>query len=57
MNKVVEIQELGWQDYPKAWDYQEQLFQKIVAIKLANRNAELPVITPNYLLWATHPHV
>lgn len=57
MNKVVEIQELGWQDYPKAWDYQEQLFQKIVAIKLANRNAELPVITPNYLLWVTHPHV
>ena len=57
MNKVVEIQELGWQDYPKAWDYQEQLFQKIVAIKFANRNAELPVITPNYLLWVTHPHV
>lgn len=57
MNKVVEIQELGWQDYPKAWDYQEQLFQKIVGIKLANRNAELPVITPNYLLWVTHPHV
>jgi lipoyl(octanoyl) transferase len=57
MNKVVEIQELGWQDYPKAWDYQEQLFQKIVGIKLANRNAELPVITPNYLLWVTHSHV
>lgn len=57
MNKVVEIRELGWQEYPVAWEYQEQLFQKIVAIKLANRNAELPVITPNYLLWVTHPHV
>lgn len=57
MNKVVEIQELGWQDYPKAWDYQEQLFQKIVGIKLANRSAEIPVLTPNYLLWVTHPHV
>ena len=57
MNKVVEIQELGWQDYPKAWDYQEQLFQKIVAVKLANRSAELPELTPNYLLWVTHPHV
>jgi lipoyl(octanoyl) transferase len=57
MNKVVEIQELGWQDYPVAWDYQEQLFQKIVAIKLANRWADIPVITPNYLLWVTHPHV
>jgi lipoyl(octanoyl) transferase len=57
MNKVVEIQELGWQDYPVAWDYQEQLFQNIVAIKLDNRLAEKPVPTPNYLLWVTHPHV
>ena len=57
MNKVVEIQELGWQDYPKAWDYQEQLFQKIVAVKLANRSAEIPALIPNYLLWVTHPHV
>lgn len=57
MNKVVEIQELGWQDYPNAWDYQEQLFQKIVEIKLANRTAEKPDPTPNYLLWVTHPHV
>ncbi len=57
MNKVVEIQELGWQDYPKAWDYQEQLFQQIVGIKLANRSAEIPALTPNYLLWVTHPHV
>lgn len=57
MNKVVEIQELGFQDYQSAWDYQEQLFQNIVAIKLANRSAEKPVPTPNYLLWVTHPHV
>jgi lipoyl(octanoyl) transferase len=28
-----------------------------VAIKLANRLAEKPVPTPNYLLWVTHPHV
>jgi lipoyl(octanoyl) transferase len=57
MNKVVEIQELGFQDYQSAWDYQEQLFQNIVAIKLDNRLAEKPVPTPNYLLWVTHPHV
>lgn len=57
MNKVVEIQELGWQDYPSAWDYQEQLFQKIVGVKLANRTSEWPEPTPNYLLWVTHPHV
>ena len=57
MNKVVEIQELGRQAYPDTWEYQEQLFQKIVGIKLANRSAEIPVLTPNYLLWVTHPHV
>lgn len=57
MNKVVEIQDLGWQAYPEAWEYQEQLFQEIVDIKLANRSAEIPVLTPNYLLWVSHPHV
>ena len=57
MNKVVEIQELGRQAYPDTWEYQEQLFQKIVGIKLANRSAEIPVHTPNYLLWVSHPHV
>ena len=57
MNKVVEIQELDFREYQSAWDYQEQLFQNIVAIKLANRSAEIPMLTPNYLLWVTHPHV
>jgi lipoyl(octanoyl) transferase len=46
-------------DYQQAWDYQTQLFDEIVAQKVANR--DLPeseqVPTKNYLLFCEHPHV
>jgi len=58
-NKSVIFQDLGLTEYQKAWDYQEELFQKTIAIKLANR--DLPEQeqkpTPNYLLFCQHPHV
>jgi lipoyl(octanoyl) transferase len=60
MNKKVYYQSLGTLDYKAAWDYQEQLFGEIVALKVRNRAAAegdplLP--TPNYLLFCQHPHV
>lgn len=58
-NKQIEVQDLGLIDYQTAWDYQEQLFTRIVAQKVANR--ALPTdeqqLTPNYLLFCEHPHV
>lgn len=57
MNKKVQVQDLGKKDYKEAWDYQEQLFQEIVAIKRANRDATEITPTPNYLLFVEHPHV
>jgi len=58
-NKRVAFEDLGLLDYKKAWDYQEELQQKIVAQKTANR--DLPEaeqkITNNYLLFVEHPHV
>ena len=51
--------DLGLIDYQKAWDYQIRLFEEILAIKSANRNAsehdQQP--TPNYLIFCEHPHV
>ena len=58
------------QDYQKTWDYQENLLQQIVDIKVSKRQYEksLPqtetvdeslteFITPNFLLLVEHPHV
>lgn len=46
-------------DYKKAWDYQEDLFKKTIAIKTVNRKLadEQQQQTPNYLLFVEHPHV
>lgn len=56
MNKTVQLQDLGRQDYQAVWDYQEQLFQQIVDIKLLKRQ-DPTLVTPNYFLWVEHPHV
>jgi lipoyl(octanoyl) transferase len=56
-NKKVEYINLGLIDYKKAWDFQEELFKKIVDIKVNNRNNQTEDITPNYLIFCQHPHV
>ncbi len=57
MNKKVKIIDLGLKDYKETWDYQEELFQSILDIKVANRRNEEENETPNYLLFVEHPHV
>lgn len=59
LNKTVEFQNLGLIDYQKAWDYQEELFNKVVQLKTENRNLDpdFQKITTNYLLFCQHPHV
>jgi len=37
MNKLIEVQDLGLKDYKETWEYQEQLFQSIVDLKIRNR--------------------
>ncbi|MBW8048986.1 MAG: lipoyl(octanoyl) transferase LipB [Cytophagales bacterium] len=58
-NKKVHFKHLGLIDYKKAWDHQEQLFSKIIDIKLKNRKLDHQdhIPTPNYLLFCEHPHV
>ncbi|MGS2762158.1 lipoyl(octanoyl) transferase LipB [Sinomicrobium sp. M5D2P9] len=57
MNKQVEIQDLGLRDYKEVWDYQEELFQGILELKIKNRREGTDLKTPNYLLLVEHPHV
>src|SRR5262245_26641234 len=53
------FQDLGLIKYKQAWDYQEQLFQQVVAQKLRNRdaipNTQHPTL--NHLLFCEHPPV
>ncbi|MFD2246903.1 lipoyl(octanoyl) transferase LipB [Pontibacter ruber] len=58
-NKEIQFEQLGLIDYKEAWDYQDKLFTSILEIKAANRNAEPDAqqVTPNYLLFCSHPHV
>ena len=57
MNKKVNFQDLGLIDYKKCWDYQEDLFSKILAVKSANRKDDKSDATENHLLFCEHPHV
>lgn len=58
MRKVY-YQDLGKIDYKKAWDYQEDIFSKIIDTKRANRGKpeDEQVATENILLFCEHPHV
>lgn len=57
MNKKVQVQDLGLKDYKETWDYQEQLFQETLDLKIRNRKEELNLETPNHFLYVEHPHV
>ena len=53
----VRLQDLGLKDYKETWDYQEQLFQQIIDLKVENRKNNTLLKTPNYFLFVEHPHV
>lgn len=57
MNKKVFLQDLGLLGYQEAWDAQVDLFDTIVASKMANRNNNTSLDTENHLLYVEHPHV
>jgi lipoyl(octanoyl) transferase len=67
LNKQTVIyKDLGIIDYKKAWDYQEQLLQENVQVKIANRvltgddqqpASDILQTTTHYLLFCEHPPV
>lgn len=59
LNTKTEFIDLNLIDYKEAWDYQLQLFDKILKIKAQNRelSADDQLITNNYLIFCEHPHV
>jgi lipoyl(octanoyl) transferase len=57
MNKKVILEDLGLKDYKETWEYQEQVFQETLSIKIKNRREEANLETPNHFLFVEHPHV
>jgi lipoyl(octanoyl) transferase len=57
MNKKVTVKDLKSKDYKETWEYQSELLQEIVALKIENRRNDINKLTPNYLLFVEHPHV
>ena len=57
MNKEVEFIDWGLTDYQDAWNRQEEILTKTIAIKTKNRTENLTFETPNYLIFNEHPHV
>ena len=55
-NSVI-IHRLGLIDYKEAWDYQENIFNDIVTLKIKNRNEGTNILPQNHLVFCEHPHV
>jgi len=58
-NKQTRFIHLGSIDYQEAWDFQEELFQKTVNLKIEKRKqgSEDQSPTPNHVIFCSHPHV
>ena len=56
-NKKTNFEHLGTISYQKAWDYQEEIFKKLVSQRLHNKRNNILTPLPNYLLFCEHPHV
>lgn len=58
INKYIFFLDLGYNQYQKIWKYQKYIFNSIISLKLYNKKTLFKkFITPNYLLFAEHPHV
>lgn len=59
MNKKTQFISLGLIDYKEAWDFQSEMFNRILSEKASNRELvpEAQQPTSNYLIFCEHPHV
>jgi lipoyl(octanoyl) transferase len=57
MNKNILLRDLKIKDYKETWDYQSELLQETVGVKIDNRRNEKQNKTKNHFLFVEHPHV
>jgi lipoyl(octanoyl) transferase len=57
MNRTILLKDLSVKDYKDTWDYQTDLLQEVVDMKIDNRRNNNKNITKNHFLFVEHPHV
>jgi len=57
MNRNIQLKDLGLKDYKETWEYQSELLQEIVDVKIDNRRNDNTTATQNHFLFVEHPHV
>ncbi|KGL58820.1 lipoyl(octanoyl) transferase LipB [Polaribacter sp. Hel1_85] len=57
MNRNILLKDLSVKDYKETWDYQTELLQETVAVKIDNRRNNNKNDTKNHFLFVEHPHV
>ena len=57
MNRDLHVTDLVVRDYKETWDFQTELLQKTIDIKINNRRNNTNNVTENYFLFVEHPHV
>lgn len=57
MSRNILLKDLSVKDYKETWDFQTDLLQKTVDIKINNRRKNLNQKTENHFLFVEHPHV
>ncbi|MCL7754498.1 lipoyl(octanoyl) transferase LipB [Polaribacter sp. Z022] len=57
MNRNILLKDLSVKDYKETWDYQTELLQEIVDVKIDNRRNNNQKTTKNHFLFVEHPHV
>ncbi len=57
MNRKILLSDLANKDYKETWDFQSELLQGIVDVKIKNRRNNLKETTNNHFLFVEHPHV
>lgn len=57
MNRKILLTDLANKDYKETWDFQTELLEQIVDVKINNRRNNLTEITKNHFLFVEHPHV
>ena len=57
--QIVQFKDIGLIDYQQCWNYQEELMQQLIKVKLSNRELteDEKTIQQHYLLFCEHPHV
>jgi lipoyl(octanoyl) transferase len=56
MQKII-LQDLGQKAYKEIWDYQTELLEETIQVKIENRKNETKITTKNHFLFVEHPPV